>query len=101
MYANPNRTVSYKDLGYISYTRAWEIQRRHQEYLIAQKIAQREQYAPCRPTNYLLICEHNPVYTLGKNGNIQNLLLTESEFINKGIEFYSIERGVDINYHGP
>jgi lipoyl(octanoyl) transferase len=101
MYANPNRSVSYKDLGYISYARAWEIQRKHQEYLISQKIARREHNSPPRPNNFLLICEHNPVYTLGKNGKMQNLLIPEAELSGKGIEFYHIERGGDITYHGP
>lgn len=101
MYANPNHHVSYKDLGYISYKQAWAMQRRHQEYLIAQKIAQRELSPAIRPYNYLLMCEHNPVFTLGKNGNKENLLRSEAELSAQGIEFYHIERGGDITYHGP
>lgn len=52
-------------------------------------------------THHLLFCEHNPVYTLGKSGSIKNLLLTEEGLEAKGIEYFKINRGGDITYHGP
>jgi lipoyl(octanoyl) transferase len=51
--------------------------------------------------NYFLLCEHPNVYTLGKSGNEQNLLVTENYLKNQGAEFYKINRGGDITYHGP
>jgi lipoyl(octanoyl) transferase len=51
--------------------------------------------------NFLIITEHNPVYTIGKSGNISNLLLNDDEMKTQGIEFYKINRGGDITYHGP
>jgi lipoyl(octanoyl) transferase len=51
--------------------------------------------------NYLLFVEHPPVYTLGKSGQLDNLLLSEVELNQKGIEFYKTNRGGDITFHGP
>ena len=51
--------------------------------------------------NYLLFVEHHPVFTLGKNGNIDNVLLSEERLNQMGIEFYRTNRGGDITYHGP
>ena len=51
--------------------------------------------------NYLLFVEHPPVYTLGKSGHLENLLLNEEEMITKGIQFFKINRGGDITFHGP
>ena len=51
--------------------------------------------------NFLIITEHDPVYTIGKSGDISNLLLNDDEMKTQGIEFYKINRGGDITYHGP
>ena len=51
--------------------------------------------------HYLLLCEHNPVYTLGKSGKMDHLLHKEAELEEKGFEFFKINRGGDITYHGP
>ena len=51
--------------------------------------------------NYLLFVEHNPVYTLGKSGDINHVLIDEKERAEKGIEFFKINRGGDITFHGP
>jgi len=51
--------------------------------------------------NHLLFVEHTPVYTLGKSGNIKHVLINEDERIEKGIEFFKINRGGDITFHGP
>ena len=51
--------------------------------------------------NYLLFVEHSPVFTLGKSGNIQNVLLSEERLSEKGIEFFRTNRGGDITFHGP
>jgi lipoyl(octanoyl) transferase len=52
-------------------------------------------------TNYLLIVEHPPVYTLGKSGHIENVLINEEEMLSEGIEFFKTNRGGDITFHGP
>ena len=52
-------------------------------------------------TNYLLLCEHPPVYTLGKSGHMENILITEQEMERQGIQFYKTNRGGDITFHGP
>src|SRR5690349_6238228 len=51
--------------------------------------------------HYLLFVEHPPVYTLGKSGSLDNLLINEEQLANKGIEFFKINRGGDITFHGP
>src|SRR4051794_18368019 len=56
---------------------------------------------PPLTSNYLLFVEHNPVYTLGKSGDIENVLINEEERAQKGIEFFKINRGGDITFHGP
>lgn len=53
------------------------------------------------PSNYLLFVEHNPVYTLGKSGDISHVLIDEEELEKKEIEFFKINRGGDITFHGP
>nr|MBA2762450.1 lipoyl(octanoyl) transferase LipB [Segetibacter sp.] len=52
-------------------------------------------------TNHLLFVEHNPVYTLGKSGDINHVLINEDDRLEKGIEFFKINRGGDITFHGP
>ncbi|MEP6684825.1 MAG: lipoyl(octanoyl) transferase LipB, partial [Parafilimonas sp.] len=83
------------DLGYQSFKPVWE----YQEGLLQKKIKakQSNKHAP----DYLLFVEHAPVYTLGKNGKEKNLLINEALLKEKGIEFYHINRGGDITFHGP
>jgi lipoyl(octanoyl) transferase len=52
-------------------------------------------------THYLLLCEHPPVYTLGKSGHMENILISEVEMEERGIQFFKINRGGDITFHGP
>jgi lipoyl(octanoyl) transferase len=61
----------------------------------------RDENSELRTQNYLLFVEHPPVFTLGKNGNINNVLLSEERLKQMGIEFYRTNRGGDITYHGP
>ena len=92
--------VLHQDLGLISYRSAWDYQTILNKKLIARKRAKGE--APdFDPIHYLLTCEHSPVYTLGKSGDMQNLLLDESQLSKSGFEFFKINRGGDITYHGP
>lgn len=91
--------VLIKDLGLISYKEAWDYQQQLLKEVIARKRA--EGYDPSEQVSYLLICQHPPVYTLGKSGSIDNLLLSEEELKDNGIEFFKINRGGDITHHGP
>jgi lipoyl(octanoyl) transferase len=85
----------YKDLGEIRYQEAWD----YQEELFKNSLdAKRKGESP---TNHLLFCEHNPVFTLGKSGSESNLLMNKTFLEQKGIEFFKINRGGDITFHGP
>jgi lipoyl(octanoyl) transferase len=97
--------VIFKDLGLISYADAWEYQQKlHNELITVKKrnrdlLQEKQELLPVK--HYLLFCEHHPVYTLGKSGSDENLLLDEKELQDKGIEFFRINRGGDITFHGP
>ena len=113
--------VKYQDLGRIRYQTAWDYQFETIKKVIDVKRAVRENVestpsvnaafstanAPIfkdilieNQLNYLLFCEHNPVYTLGKSGSMENLLLNEEQLAAQSIEFFKINRGGDITYHG-
>lgn len=85
----------FKDLGLIEYKKAWD----YQEEVFAK--AQEAKKSEKRPDNYLIFCEHPPVFTLGKSGDGQNLLINEEMLRQKGIGFYRNNRGGDITFHGP
>ncbi len=94
--------VEFQNLGLISYKEAWDYQHELFNAIITQKL-QRNSTTNNKQqtTNYLLFCEHPPVITLGKSGKDQNLLMSESWLNQQGIEFYRVNRGGDITYHGP
>jgi lipoyl(octanoyl) transferase len=98
-----NHKVFVHDLGLIDYKKAWDYQEVLFQRIIQEKLINRERPFEERSetTNYLLICQHPHVYTLGKSGNSNNLLINESELRRKGAAFYHINRGGDITYHGP
>lgn len=94
--------VEFRNLGLIPYKSAWD----YQEGLFAQIIdtkikLRKEPNEHVVPANYLLFCEHPPVYTLGKSGKMENLLLDDAELKEKSIDFFKINRGGDITFHGP
>lgn len=97
--------VIFQDLGLIAYREAWDYQTRLHAELVENKLANRSRIAKSEPTiqqsHHLLFCEHPPVYTLGKSGSMDHLLLNEQELTQEGFEFYKINRGGDITYHGP
>jgi len=94
--------ASFIDLGLIDYKAAWNYQEELFKEVIAQKIANRNLPEPKQePTeNWLLFCEHPHVYTLGKTGSEDHLLL-DKENLRGEITYYKINRGGDITYHGP
>ena len=98
--------VKFLDLGVIDYQLAWD----KQEALLQQNVLLKSearkanaQYdaAAIATQHYLLFCEHPPVYTLGKSGNLDNLLIDEAEMQERGIGFFKTNRGGDITFHGP
>ncbi len=97
-----NRKVNFEDLGLIAYKDAWEYQEKlFNEITRAKKeISEKESRQAVTP-NYLLFCEHNHVYTLGKSGSADNLLINHLQLQAKKAEFFHIDRGGDITYHGP
>lgn len=98
-------SVNFQDLGAIDYQEAWDYQTRLHRQLIDHKLNNRtlvkEGKAPEPQAHYLLFCEHPPVYTLGKSGSLDHLLLDEAALADGGFTFYKINRGGDITYHGP
>ena len=95
-----NNEILVKDLGVLSYDKSWEHQKRIFDNIISQKINNRTLKKKIKTENYLLIVEHKPIYTIGKSGEISNLLLDDQELKLKGIDFREINRGGDITFHG-
>lgn len=95
-----NNEILVKDLGVLSYDKSWEHQKRIFDNIISQKINNRTLKKKIKTENHLLIVEHKPIYTIGKSGEISNLLLDDQELKLKGIDFKKINRGGDITFHG-
>ena len=111
----PKQTVKFRDLGQMNYKPAWD----YQETLLQQNVRIKSEvgnyeavvnnpltthHSPLTELttqNFLLFVEHPPVFTLGKSGNINNVLLSEERLNEKGIEFFKTNRGGDITFHGP
>ncbi|MGB4846892.1 MAG: lipoyl(octanoyl) transferase LipB [Saprospiraceae bacterium] len=85
------------DLGLMPYKEAWDLQTRIHKELIDNK---RAGY-PNVQHHYLLLCEHPPVFTLGKSGSEENLRINNHELSEYQIEYFKINRGGDITFHGP
>ena len=96
-----NKQVIVKDLGNKDYKETWDHQESLFEEIVAQKTNNKANGTTLPTTNYFLFVEHPHVYTLGKSGHIENLLIDEEGLKNKGATFYKINRGGDITYHGP
>ncbi len=111
--------VIFRDLGLLDYKTAWD----YQEQLLQENVRKKSlvfsqesaavndpltthdsplpTHSPLPTQHYLLFVEHPPVYTLGKSGNIENVLINETMRSAKGIEFFRTNRGGDITFHGP
>lgn len=98
------RTVIFTDLGKIAYQEAWDHQHKILDGMVEVKRHNRQQESEDNwipQKNNFLFCEHYPVYTLGKSGSMDHLLLSQEELAQKKIAFYKSNRGGDITYHGP
>src|SRR5690554_5244663 len=93
--------VILEDLGLIDYKKAWDYQEKIFKANVDLKIAIRRNETQEATKNYLLVCEHPHVYTLGKSGNQSHLLLSEERLAEINATYYKINRGGDITYHGP
>ena len=105
-----NKQVIFNDWGLIDYKEAWDKQETLFADTVNLKIRLRNQQIGTegnenyeyKPTpNYLIFCEHPHVYTLGKSGKPEHLLLDEKGLKEKNAVYYLINRGGDITYHGP
>ncbi len=96
-----NKVVELQELGQRDFKETWEYQEILFKGVLDTKIKNRREGANLETANYFLFVEHPHVYTLGKSGDISNLLLNEKQLVEKDATFYKINRGGDITYHGP
>ena len=96
-----NKTVKFQDLGLKDFKETWDYQESLFKAILDTKIKNRREDAGLETDNHFLFVEHPHVYTLGKSGDLSNLLLSETQLTEKGATFYKINRGGDITYHGP
>ncbi|WP_299125218.1 lipoyl(octanoyl) transferase LipB [uncultured Tenacibaculum sp.] len=96
-----NKKIILNQLGEKDYKDTWDYQTHLLDEIVSLKRKNRESLKKKETPNYFLFVEHPHVYTLGKSGDISNLLLSESQLKEKEATFYKINRGGDITYHGP
>lgn len=96
-----NKKVMVQDWGTMDYQAAWDKQEELFESIVKQKTQNRKENTSVPTNNYLVFTEHPHVYTLGKSGKQENLLLDEQELREKDASYHHINRGGDITYHGP
>ena len=96
-----NKNVFFEDLGLIEYKKCWQYQETLFKKILEKKSENRKNNTQKKTENYLLFCEHPHVYTLGKSGDKKHLLLNRNQLKKHDADFYKINRGGDITYHGP
>jgi len=96
-----NKNILLKNLGVKDYKETWDYQTGLLQEIVDVKISNRKNNDSIETKNHFLFVEHPHVYTLGKSGDLDNLLLNEKQLKDKGATFYKINRGGDITYHGP
>lgn len=96
-----NKRIQVTDLGRKDYKETWDFQEQLFQETLAIKIKNRREETNLETQNHFLFVEHPHVYTLGKSGDLSNLLISEKELSEKGAVFYKVNRGGDITYHGP
>ncbi len=96
-----NKNIELQDLGFKDYKQTWDYQENLFKAIVDTKIKNRRENAALETKNYFLFVEHPHVYTLGKSGDMSNLLVDEAQLKAKNASFYKVNRGGDITYHGP
>ena len=96
-----NKKVIFQDWGMLDYQQAWDRQESIFSETVKAKILNRNDHTEVPVKNHLVFVEHPHVYTLGKSGKAENLLLDEAGLADKQAAYYKINRGGDITYHGP
>ncbi|MEJ1224108.1 lipoyl(octanoyl) transferase LipB [Sediminicola sp. 1XM1-17] len=96
-----NKKVRLQDLGLKDYKETWDYQEELFQTTLDIKIKNRREDAQLETPNHFLMVEHPHVFTLGKSGDMGNLLVNQDQLTKKGASFYKINRGGDITYHGP
>lgn len=96
-----NKNIIFQDLGVKDYKTVWDYQELLFNQIVTSKIQNRKEEVQVATSNHFLFVTHPHVYTLGKSGDLSNLLLSEKQLESKGATFYKINRGGDITYHGP
>lgn len=96
-----NKNILLEDLGNKDYKETWEYQATLFQSILELKIKNRREDAGLETPNHFLFVEHPHVFTLGKSGDLGNLLVDETYLAEKNATFYKIDRGGDITYHGP
>jgi lipoyl(octanoyl) transferase len=96
-----NKNIELIELGVKDYKETWDFQENIFKKIIDIKIENRRKNLNKATPNYFVFVTHPHVYTLGKSGDISNLLLSDKQLEAKGAKFYKINRGGDITYHGP
>ena len=94
-------SIEVRDIGRSEYREAWDYQDELFKSIVDIKLANRNREVEEPRPGYFLFTEHSHVYTLGKSGDLGNLLLSEAQLKDKGISFFKSNRGGDITYHGP
>ena len=96
-----NKSIQIQELGLKDYKETWDYQEEIFQSVIDIKIKNRREKTNIQTPNYFLLVEHPHVYTLGKSGDLSNLLISEDKLSEIGATYYKINRGGDITYHGP
>lgn len=96
-----NKQITIQNLGLRDYKEIWDYQEDLFQSIVAIKSQNRKENTSLPTSNYFLFVSHPHVYTLGKSGHMEHLLLSEAQLEAKGATFYKINRGGDITYHGP
>ncbi len=94
------KKIQLQDLGTKDYKETLDYQKKLFDATISLKKKNRDEGLHLETTNYFLFVEHPHVYTLGKSGDLNNLLLSEKQLAEKGIAYHKVDRGGDITYHG-
>ena len=98
-----NKVVVFEDVGLLDYKTTWDYQEKLQQEIVLQKTNNRSlpENEQKSTSNHMLMVEHPHVYTLGKSGDENNLLVSDGFLKNINATYYKINRGGDITYHGP